>query len=100
MRANSLALRLFVSATAVTAVILLVTGLVLSSLYRHAVERTFDDRLGVYLRTLVGELNPPGRQQNKKRRPTLPICNTLLPYLRGLTPGRVVRYNGRALSGT
>jgi integrase len=45
-------------------------------------------------------LNPPGRRQNKKRRPTLPMCNTLLPYLRGLPPGTVVQYNGRALSGT
>src|SRR5690348_11296245 len=59
MRANSLALRLFVSATAWTVVILLVTGFVLSSLYHDAVERSFDDRLNVYLRTLVGELNPP-----------------------------------------
>jgi integrase len=44
-------------------------------------------------------LNPPGRAQNKKRRPTLPICNTLLPYLRGLPAGPVVRYQGRALAG-
>ena len=51
MRANSLALRLFLSATAWTVVILLVTGFVLSALYRDAVERAFDRRLGVYLRT-------------------------------------------------
>jgi integrase len=44
-------------------------------------------------------LNPPGRRQNKKRRPTLPICNTLLPYLRFLPAGPVVRYAGRALGG-
>ena len=42
MRANSLALRLFLSATAWTVIILLVTGVVLSSLYRQAVERAFD----------------------------------------------------------
>ena len=39
------------------------------------------------------KLNPPGRRQNKKRRPTLPICNTLLPYLRSgdlLAAGREV----------
>src|SRR2546429_862056 len=45
MRANSLALRLFLSATAVTVVILLITGVVLSSLYRDGVERSFDLRL-------------------------------------------------------
>src|SRR5262245_4295592 len=59
MRANSLALRLFVSATAWMVVILLVTGFVLSSFYRHVVERSFDARLNVFLRTLVAELNPP-----------------------------------------
>jgi signal transduction histidine kinase len=59
MRANSLALRLFVSATAWTVVILLVTGFVLSSLYRDAVERSFDRRLNVFLRTLVAEVASP-----------------------------------------
>ena len=59
MRANSLALRLFLSATAWTVIILLVTGVVLSSLYRQAVERAFDRRLGVYLRTLVADVASP-----------------------------------------
>ena len=59
MRANSLALRLFVSATAWTVVILLVTGFVLSSLYRDAVERSFDARLNSFLRTLVAEVDAP-----------------------------------------
>ncbi len=59
MRANSLALRLFVSATAWTVVILLVTGFVLSSLYREAVERSFDSRLNSFLRTLVAEVDAP-----------------------------------------
>jgi signal transduction histidine kinase len=59
MRANSLALRLFVSATVWTVAILFVTGLVLSTLYRQAVERSFDRRLGVYLRTLVAEVAAP-----------------------------------------
>jgi len=59
MRVNSLALRLFVSATAVTVVILVVTGVVLSSLYRDGVERSFDRRLGVYLRTLVADVAAP-----------------------------------------
>ena len=59
MRVNSLALRLFVSATTVTVVILLITGVVLSSLYRDGVERSFDRRLGVYLRTLVADVAAP-----------------------------------------
>ena len=59
MRANSLALRLFLSATAWAVIILLITGIVLSSLYRHAVERAFDRRLGVYLRTLVADVASP-----------------------------------------
>jgi signal transduction histidine kinase len=59
MRANSLALRLFLSATAWAVIILLITGFVLSSLYRQAVERAFDRRLGVYLRTLVADVASP-----------------------------------------
>ena len=59
MRANSLALRLFLSATAWTVVILLLTGLALSSIYRQAVERGFDRRLAVYLRTLVADVASP-----------------------------------------
>jgi len=43
-------------------------------------------------------LNPAGRAQNKKRRPTLPICDALLPWLRGLAAGPVVQYKGRALA--
>lgn len=59
MFANSLALRLFVTATAWTAAILIVTGIVLSSLYRQTVERAFDRRLGVYLKTLVADVASP-----------------------------------------
>ena len=59
MRANSLALRLFISAAAWMAAILLLTGIVLSSLYRETVERAFDRRLGVYIRTLVAEIAAP-----------------------------------------
>ncbi|MDI1344900.1 MAG: sensor histidine kinase, partial [Pseudolabrys sp.] len=53
MRANSLALRL------------LITGIVLSSLYRQAVERAFDRRLGVYLRTLVADVASPEETSDK-----------------------------------
>jgi signal transduction histidine kinase len=59
MRANSLALRLFFSATTWIVVILVVAGIVLSGVYRSAVERAFDRRLQVYLRTLVADVATP-----------------------------------------
>jgi signal transduction histidine kinase len=59
MRANSLALRLFLTATAWTVVILIVTGVALSSIYRQSVERGFDRRLSVYLKTLVADVASP-----------------------------------------
>jgi signal transduction histidine kinase len=65
MRLNSLALRLFFSATTWTVVILVVTGIVLASLYRSAVERAFDRRLGVYLRTLVADVAMPEENAGK-----------------------------------
>jgi len=65
MRLNSLALRLFFSATTWTVLILVVTGIVLSSIYRAAVERAFDRRLGVYLRTLVADVATPEENAGK-----------------------------------
>jgi signal transduction histidine kinase len=66
MRASSLATRLFLSATAWVVVILIITGFVLSSVYRNATERAFDRRLNLYLRTLIAEVatpdEPPDRQ--------------------------------------
>ena len=66
MRASSLANRLFLSATAWVVVILAITGIVLSSVYRNATERAFDRRLNLYLRTLIAEVatpdEPPDRQ--------------------------------------
>ncbi|HEY6600919.1 MAG TPA: sensor histidine kinase [Xanthobacteraceae bacterium] len=67
MRLNSLALRLFFSATTWTVVILAVTGVVLSSIYRTAVEHAFDRRLGVYLRSLVADVATP--EENAGRFP-------------------------------
>ena len=46
-------------------VILLITGVVLSSIYRQAVERAFDRRLGVYLRTLVADVASPEEAGDK-----------------------------------
>ncbi len=65
MRANSLALRLFLWATGCTVVILIITGIALSTLYRHAVERAFDRRLDVYLRTLVADVAAPEESSEK-----------------------------------
>src|SRR5450432_3789676 len=65
MRANSLALRLFLSATAWAVVNLLITGVVLSTLYRQSAERAFDRRLGVYLRTLVADVASPEETPDK-----------------------------------
>jgi signal transduction histidine kinase len=66
MRRSSLATRLFLSATAWVVVILVITGFVLSSVYRNATERAFDRRLNLYLRTLIAEVatpdEPPDRQ--------------------------------------
>jgi signal transduction histidine kinase len=66
MRRSSLATRLFLSATIWVVVILVITGFVLSSVYRDATERAFDRRLNLYLRTLVAEVatpdEPPDRQ--------------------------------------
>ncbi len=59
MRGSSLATRLFLSATAWVVVILVITGFVLSSVYRDATERAFDRRLNLYLRTLVAEVATP-----------------------------------------
>jgi len=65
MRVSSLAFRLFLWATGWTVVILLVTGIVLASLYRNAVERAFDRRLDVYLRTLVADVASPEEGTDK-----------------------------------
>src|SRR6201986_1087360 len=59
MRGSSLATRLFLSATAWVVVILVITGIVLSSVYRDATERAFDRRLNLYLRTLIAEVATP-----------------------------------------
>ena len=57
MRLNSLAGRL-IAASALWAVVALVAaGLILVSLYRSTVENAFDQRLNVYLRTLIGTLS-------------------------------------------
>jgi signal transduction histidine kinase len=56
MQGSSLALRLFVLAAIWSALSLAVAGFILIAVYRGSVERAFDERLGVYLKTLVGAL--------------------------------------------
>src|SRR5690606_30151875 len=65
-RSNSLATRLFLSATAWVVVVLLVTGVVLSSVYRSASERAFDRRLNLYLRTLIAEVTAPDEPDDRQ----------------------------------
>jgi signal transduction histidine kinase len=62
MRASSLARRLFLTAVAVTVIVLAVAGIALSSLYRAAVERSFDRQLNIYLKAIVVDVAtaPPG----------------------------------------
>src|SRR5246127_2109484 len=66
MRRNSLATRLFFSATAWVVVILTITGFALSSVYRNATERAFDRRLNLYLRPLTAEVPPPDEPADRQ----------------------------------
>lgn len=56
MRPSSLTTRLLISAGVWSVIVLVATGIVLSSLYRASVERAFDDRLDVYIKGLIAEL--------------------------------------------
>jgi signal transduction histidine kinase len=97
MRLNSLALRLFFSATTWTVVILVVTGVVLSSIYRTAVEHAFDRRLGVYLRSLVADVATPEENAGKSPQPVgeplfdLPLSGWYWQVTRLDAPTRDVR---------
>ncbi len=64
-RTSSLATRLFLSATAWVVLILTITGIVLSTIYYHSVERAFDRRLNLYLRTLVADVTTPDDPNGK-----------------------------------
>jgi signal transduction histidine kinase len=56
MTTRSLAFRLFAAAAAWVVAVLLVAGVILASYYQHATENAFDERLHVYLKTLVADL--------------------------------------------
>ncbi|MBN9434416.1 MAG: histidine kinase [Bosea sp.] len=55
-RLDSLAFRLVAGAAVWAAIALVAAALILTALYRETVERGFDERLAVYLKTLVGNL--------------------------------------------
>ena len=65
MRLNSLAFRLFASAAAWTLVVIPVAAILLISLYRQTVERSFDARLNVYLTSLVASTTAEGASYPK-----------------------------------
>ena len=44
-------------------------------------------------------LNPSGRRQTKKRRPTIPICDTLLPMLEAAPIGHLVQWTPQPPKG-
>ncbi|WP_425993492.1 sensor histidine kinase [Afipia sp. DC4300-2b1] len=66
--AKSLATRLFLSATAWVVLILVITGIVLSTVYKRSTERAFDRRLNFYLRTLIAEAAQPDDSSDKSER--------------------------------
>ena len=63
---ESIATRLFLSAFFWCAIILVVAGLILSTVYRRISERAFDERLQVYLTDLASDLVAPGDFENKE----------------------------------
>lgn len=50
------------------------------------------------LKRRLMSLNPPGRKQSKKYRPTVPITNTLLPWLQSVKANHIVNYHGRKVA--
>jgi signal transduction histidine kinase len=56
MRIKSLAIRLFLASAGWGLVLLVVAGILLSGIYRASVERNFDERLHVYLKSLIASV--------------------------------------------
>jgi signal transduction histidine kinase len=69
MRARSLARRLFLLAALWSALALAVAGGVLVTVFRTSAERAFDERLEVYLKTLIGALANENEQSGFIRPP-------------------------------
>jgi hypothetical protein len=77
-RPRSIATRLFVSAALLSFAILLVAGLVLSTIYRRTAEANFDARLDVYLHALVADIATPG-EDSRTRQASLANRNSNWP---------------------
>ncbi len=60
---QSIARRLFLSSAAWSLAILLVAGVILSAIYRSGTERAFDERLHVYLKSLVAVVASPDESE-------------------------------------
>ncbi len=43
------------------------------------------------------DMNPPGRDQTKKRRPIVPMVETLVPWIETVASGPLVHHHGRAI---
>ncbi|MEW8000999.1 MAG: site-specific integrase [Candidatus Thiodiazotropha sp.] len=54
-------------------------------------------RFQIDLENRLIRLNPPGREQTKKRRPTLPITDTLMPWLQQAKTESLVSWNGKSI---
>jgi signal transduction histidine kinase len=62
---NSIASRFFLSAAGSCLAILLIAGIALTAVYRRAAERGFDERLGVYIKELIGDLAAPSEDERE-----------------------------------
>jgi signal transduction histidine kinase len=62
-RTPSIATRLFLSSAVLSLVILLVAGFILSAIYRRTTEDSFDERLHVYLKSIVAEVASPAETE-------------------------------------
>ncbi len=63
---QSIATRLFITAAAWSTILLLVAGIFLVTLYRRNTEKSFDDRLSVYLRSLVADMAVGNEEQRNE----------------------------------
>jgi signal transduction histidine kinase len=62
-RTPSIATRLFLSSAFLSLVILLIAGVILSAIYRRTTEDSFDERLHVYLKSIVAEVASPAETE-------------------------------------
>ena len=62
---QSIATRLVLSAIACSLAVLIVSGFILSDIYRRTTQEAFDQRLDAYLRSLVADLSAPPDEQRE-----------------------------------